>query len=79
MEKTMSDHWTQQQVREIRHLAPDYGWQGEHKDGDVMRWIVTCAPACLEEYKRQAEEAGDARNAIYERESKESQATEQPK
>jgi hypothetical protein len=73
----MSDDWTQQQLREIRHLAWDYGWQGEHKDGDVIRWINSCAPACLEEYKRQAEEARDARNASYEAESKEAQATEQ--
>jgi hypothetical protein len=72
----MSDDWTQQQLREIRRLAPDYGWQGKHKDGDVIRWINTRAPACLEEYKRQAEEA---RNATYEAGSKEAQATEQPK
>jgi len=56
----MSDDWTQQQLREIRHLAPDYGWQGTHKDGDVIRWINSRAPACLDEYKRRAEEAGDA-------------------
>jgi len=74
----MSDDWTQQQLREIRHLALDYGWQGKHKDGDVIRWINSCAPACLEEYKRQAEEARDARNASYEAELKEAQATEQP-
>jgi hypothetical protein len=80
MEKTMSDDWTQeQQLREIRHLAPDYGWRGEHKDGDVIRWINTCAPACLEEYKRQADKARDARNATYEGEPKELQATEQPR
>lgn len=46
------------------------------KDGDVIRWINTRAPACLEEYKRQAEEG---RNATYEAGSKEAQATEQPK
>lgn len=72
----MSDDWTQQQLREIRHLAPDYGWQGDQEDGDVIRWINTRAPACLEEFKRQAE---DARNAVYEGESKESQATKQPR
>jgi hypothetical protein len=31
----MSDDWTQQQLREIRRLAPDYGWQGKQKDGDT--------------------------------------------
>ena len=56
----MSDDWTQEQLREIRHLAPTYGWQGTHTDGDVIRWINTRAPACLEEFKRQAEEARDA-------------------
>ena len=66
----MSNDWTQQQLREIRHLAPTYGWQGTHKDGDVIRWINTRAPACLEEFKRQAEEGGDARNATYESESR---------
>lgn len=72
----MSNDWTQQQLTEIQRLAPDYGWQGTHRDGDVIRWINSCAPACLEEYKRQAEEA---RNATYEFRSKEGQATEKPK
>lgn len=75
----MSDDWTQEQLREIRHLAPDYGWQGAHKDGDVIRWINTRAPACLEEYKRQGEEARNAWKATYEADSKEAQATEQHK
>jgi hypothetical protein len=74
----MSDHWTQQQLSEIRHLAPNYGWQGTHKDGDVIRWINTRAPACLEEYKEQAEEAKGCRSATPEVESKEAQGSEQP-
>lgn len=73
----MSDDWTQQQLREIRRLAPDYGWQGKHKDGDVIRWINTRAPACLEEYKRQA--AKKPGTATYEAGSKEAPATEQPR
>jgi hypothetical protein len=75
----MSDDWTQRQLREIRHLAPNYGWQGAHKDGDVIRWINSRAPACLEEFKRQAKEARDATNATYEAESREAQTSEQPK
>jgi len=69
----MSDAWTQKQVKEIRHLAPLYGWQGTHKDGDVIRWINARAPACLEEYKRRAEESHN------EADSKEAQATGQAK
>lgn len=76
----MSDAWTQKQVKEIRHLAPLYGWQGTHKDGDVIRWINARAPACLEEYKRRAEEDGDASwKATDEADSKEAQATGQAK